>query len=216
MSSGGRGILLVYGSMPKDDKNTTPNSFVPERKLFERTGGRGPGDKSSFVFKGEAEILKELKFLTSPKEKRKIYFLQGDDEPNINTYEGQIRREARQDFSSVGIGILVDKMKRDQYDIWGLSFGSEVPGEADKNAKIIYLKDDGKKRRAIPDDCNTLIVAGVGKPLPSAVVDAIDQYMEGGGKMLVFLDVIASSDYSKLMDSGLEPLLKRFGVEVTN
>ena len=73
----------------------------------------------------------------------------------------------------------------------------------------------GKKE--IPDDCKTLIVAGVSRPLPSEIIAAIERYMEArGGKMMVFLDVIANENFTKLKDTGLEPLLKRMGVDVTD
>src|ERR1700733_14188781 len=75
----GRGILLVYGDMPAEDKHNVPYTFVPERKIYDETPGM-PGAKPKRVFKGEVEVARELNFLLHGKEKRKVYFLQGDDE----------------------------------------------------------------------------------------------------------------------------------------
>ena len=92
---GGRGVLIVNGPIPtdlvKDDANLS-YAFVPERKLseFDRQGAM-QGGRSKYFFKGEAEVMKELKFLLQDRTKRKIYILQGDDEPNFADNRGGAR-----------------------------------------------------------------------------------------------------------------------------
>jgi hypothetical protein len=209
-STAGRGILIVKGPMPTSPEHTTPYSFVAERKLFEheRMG------QNKTVFKGEVEVLKELKHLMLDKSKRKIYVLQGPNEPGITRQDGTVRMEFRHGFGNVGLGILTEKLKQDDYEVFGLTFQPDLLGQ--KNPNIIHAKEAGPgKHKEIPDDCNVLVIAGP-KSLEQDAVSAIEAYADRGGKMVVFLDVFVDSAYSKLEDSGLEPLLKRMGVEVTN
>jgi ABC-type uncharacterized transport system len=214
----GRGVLIVYGEIPRDEKHTTPHSFVPERKLYEvdqRAMQRG--EKVKYFFKGETEILKELAFLVEAKKKRKLYILQGNDEPDINTEAGIAQRvDLRRGFTGIGMGILVDRFSSENYEVSGLSFNLENPLQ--KNPpNIVFAKETGAdKKKNVPDDCNTLIVAGVFRPLPKQALDAIETYMERGGKMLVYLDVFADDTWSALVNSGMETLLRRYGVDVTN
>lgn len=63
--------------------------------------------------------------------------------------------------------------------------------------------------RQIPEDCSLLIVAGPRIQLPEAAVDSIGRYLDSGGRALMLFDV-----FGKDRDTGLEGLLKRFGVQV--
>ncbi len=212
----GRGVLIVYGAMPTKKNHTVPHSFVPERRLFEAGRPMARGDKPKFEFKGEVESLKEVKFLVDGRKKRKIYILQGNDEPDINNDDFDGRRDFSKGFGKVGIGHLVDRLKADNYDVAGLSFNLERPG--DKNPHVVFVKDPGKgKRKEIPDDCHTLIVVSPTRTFNEELKLAIGHYMDHqNGKMLVFLDVVADADYTKMQSSGLEPILKTYGVDVTN
>jgi len=63
---------------------------------------------------------------------------------------------------------------------------------------------------AVPEDCHLLIVAGPLQPVPEAVARKLDDYLRQGGRMLVLLN-----SYSLSRGSGLEPLLERWGVQVS-
>lgn len=215
----GRGVLLVYGAIPKEEKDAPPHSFVPERKLFEvdqRAMQRG--EKVKYFFKGELEIVKDLKLLVDAKKKRKLYILQGNDEPDINTEGGIAERiELRRGFANIGLGLLVDRLNSENYEVYGLNFNMENPLQKNPPPKIVFAKETGAdKKKSVPDDCDTLIVAGVSRPLAENTLAAIERYMERGGKMLVYLDVIADDTWSSLINTGMETLLRRYGVEVTN
>jgi hypothetical protein len=122
-ATSGRGVLLVYGAMPEDEKQKVPYAFVPERKILEVTPamhGRDAG-KSTRTFKGEVELTKELNFLVRGQEKRTVYFLQGEDELDFKSTEINARRDPRADMSLIGGGILADKLKKDNYEVKGLS-----------------------------------------------------------------------------------------------
>jgi hypothetical protein len=211
----GQGILIVYGPMPTKEDEKTLRAFIGERKLYDTTPSK-PGEKPKLTYKGEGEIFKELKFLTEGRKKRKIYFLQGNDEVDMNDdMISMPRTDFRRSFAKTGIGRLVDRLGADNYDVYGLSFNAEAPG-AEKNQKMIYAKEANKKK-TVPSDCDTLIIAGVTKTLPQDTLDAIDRYMDDPkAKLMVFVDVVADDTYGKLQNSGLETMLQRYGVDVTN
>jgi len=56
----------------------------------------------------------------------------------------------------------------------GLNFGPEIPGEKTR-ATVIHVKEGADKKKDVPEDCQTLIVAGIAKTLPKETLDAIDQ-----------------------------------------
>jgi hypothetical protein len=223
-TGGGRGILVVSGPMPdKIDDKMPLYAFIAERKLSDddRTGAAQPGGKNKRFFKGESELYKELKFLLQDRQKNKVYVLQGDDEPNLADDRGGLSRSYnfRTGFKSVGIGIFADKLRKDNFEVVGLTFQQEFidPKNPSPPSELVHAKPEGQgTKKEIPKDCKTLIVAGVSRPLSSETLDAIERYMTAGGKMMVFLDVIANENFSKLKDSGLEPMMKQFGVEVTD
>ena len=212
---GGRGVLIVYGPLPgataKD--HDTPHSFVEWRKLIDNQPRRQRDEKPKYSYKGESEILKELKFLVDAKKKRKIYVLQGNGEPSIKISTDVPRIEFSAGFDKLGLGFLVERLNLDNYEVVGLSFGVENP-LAKSPADILFAKEGADKKKMVPTDCDTLIVAGVSKELSTEIQDAIERYMDRNGKMLVFVDVIVDEKYTVLKNSGLEGLLKRYGVEV--
>lgn len=207
-----KGVLLVNGPMPDKNDHTVPYAFVTEQKLASQEGGFGKTAKR--IFKGEEEVIKEFKFLLQEK-KRKVYVLQGDEEPDINGQQPFIRDLYSDSYQKAGLGIFVDKLKRDNYDVFGLSFGKEIPEVKPLENKIIYAKEDADKKKDIPSDCETLIVTPTPKPLPAEILSAIERYMERrDSSMLVFLDVMTDPKSTRLQESGLEPFLKKHGVEV--
>jgi hypothetical protein len=216
----GRGILIVYGPMPKKgEPDTSLNAFIGEKKLFDEdpmAAMRRERPKKSY--KGEQEILREVKFLVQGRDRRKLYFLQGNGELDINNQEMTDRTDPRQDFSQVGVGWLIEKLKKDNFEVFGLSFGPEVPEAPGQQVKIEYARADAKdKRKEVPPDCHTLIIAGASNDLSKDALAAIESYMERGGKMLVFLDVFVDAKFNRMKQINLENTLRqRFGVDVTD
>ncbi len=206
------GVLLVDGPIPKDEKHNTAYTFVVDRKLHDMDRPRGPDEKAKHIFKGEAEILKEVKFLALGKEKRKIFVLQGDDAADINNKDGRERADFREGFATVGIGFLIDQLSAESYDVSGLSFRKPI---GKPPANIHFVKEDGKKKD-VPADCQTLIIPGVSKKLSQDALDGIERYLERGGKLIVFFDVVVDDEFAKMRDTGLEELLRAYGVDVTN
>lgn len=209
-----RGVLLISGPMPDKAGHNVPHSFVNEGKLQSFEGGMGRGGKPKVLFKGEDEIVKELEFLAKGKTKQKVYILQTDDGVDMSGMGPEERIDVRADFSKVGIGVLVKQLKDDNYDVVGLNFGIELPDQ--KNPNVEFVKAEGAdKRKHVPSGCKVLLIAGVTRDLPKETLDAVETYLDRGGKALVFLDLPVESDY-RLRQTNLEAMLKRYGVEVTN
>lgn len=58
----------------------------------------------------------------------------------------------------------------------------------------------------VPEECSVLVVAGPEKKLVPQEIDAIKEYFEGGGAVMVMVD--------PLVDTGIQNMLKEYGVEV--
>ncbi len=211
----GRGVLVVSGPIPEKEDPAVLYEFVHERRLTDIQRGMRPDEKTKILYKGEAEIMKELKFLLDGRTKRKLYVLQGDDEPSMANSEFARRRSMNDSLSDHGLGMFIDKLQKENFDVSGLTFQTELP--AKKTPTLVAAKESAAtKRKEVPDDCHTLIIAGVTKPVPSDTIDAIRAHVDRGGKLLVCLDLVANKDFSKLVDTGIEGMLSRFGVEVSN
>ncbi|MBI1842535.1 MAG: GldG family protein [Verrucomicrobia bacterium] len=64
-------------------------------------------------------------------------------------------------------------------------------------------------RQSVPEDCGLLIIAGPRQRLPDSTIDTIGRYLDNGGRALALFDV-----FGKDIETGLESLLKRYGVSV--
>ncbi len=148
----GRGVLIVYGAMPADLKVTVPHQFIPEDKPEEF---KPPRQK---IVKVESEITKERR--PFPREA-------GPDAEDLSsraTARSTSRKpsptpaRAPAHFSKVGGSLLVEKLKKDNYEVQPISFGA-VP--ADAGPDVQYLGSiAGDKQIEILEDCTTLIVSG--------------------------------------------------------
>jgi hypothetical protein len=217
----GRGLLIVYGPMPKDAKHNVPYAFIPERKVYDEQGGMH-GQKPTRTFKGEVEVMKEINYLVHGGEKRKLIFLQGNDEIDISQAQIAKRPEATIEMSLLGAASLVDRLKKDNYEVEGVTFSKEY-AEKKKTEKIRYIGDAGTdKKPELPDpkDTYAVVIAGASSPLSSDALAAIERYLDRGGKLLVTLDIVLSKepkakDYT-LRQSGLEDMLKKYGITSTD
>lgn len=63
----------------------------------------------------------------------------------------------------------------------------------------------GRESR-VPDDCDTLVIAGPTKKFASEEAGLVDGYLKRGGRVFVLLDA--------LIETGLEPMLESWGVAV--
>src|SRR5262249_12174601 len=138
LSRGGRGVLIVAGPIPKEAKEKVPpHAFISDSKLSEVDRPRTREGKPKRVFKGEAEIMREFKFLVQKETKQKVYILQENDEPDIASQDPMVRRSFRADLNQLGLGALVERLGKDNFDVSGLSFAPELG--ADKGKGIVFV-----------------------------------------------------------------------------
>jgi len=209
-----QGVLLVYGTLPEDITRPVPHVFIPERRLYDFDSKGGPG-KATLILKAESEIMKELAFLAKKSDKQKIYLLQDDGALDMNVNEETTRRNPGFDLAKLGSGKLVGKLRKDSFEVQGVSFS--VPAATVKKKDNNYLGSVGSdKRVSIPDDCDLLIIPGPSLPLPRAGLDALERFMDRGGKMIAAIDVVTDARFTSLKKTGLEDFLKKYGVNVTD
>ncbi len=209
----GRGLLVVYGEMPEEPTKKPPYAFIPERRILDRSFNRNAeGARATLVFKGEGELMKELDFLVKGKQTRKIYFLQGNQELDINGAKWQRRPSVIYDLSLLGAEVLMDNLKKENYEVAGLSFG--IPVGKEKKANLVYAAAGADKKKAVPKDAYAVVILGPSSPLSKETLDALESYMDQGGRLLVFVDVVTDRAAKAIVTTGLEDFLKKYGVQV--
>jgi hypothetical protein len=212
-----RGILIVYGDLPSDPETKVPHAFLSLSRLVEqrRIPTKEGEIRGTKIFKGEQEIMTELSFLAQNQRQRKVYFLQGDGELDINNGKDEPRNDVRKDLDEFGCELLIENLKREKMEIQGLSFAA--PPAKDKTDNIVYAKETGPdKRKEVPADADAIVIGGASTPLDAKTLDALERYMDAGGRMVVFLDLVLSANATQFKSSGLEPFLRKYGVLVSN
>ncbi len=207
-----RGVLLVYGDIPDDPAlPVPPHTFVPDNKIYEETPGmRGKG-RAAKVFKAEPEILKELHHLSAGKQTRKLYFLQGNGELDINNQEAGDRTTYHEPLSVGGCFKLVERLKKDNFEVQGLKFEARIK----KEENIFFVPEVGPdKKKDVPEDAYAVVLAGPSEPMPKETLDAIERYVDKGGRLLVFFETIFDEKYTRMRISGFEEFLRKYGVDV--
>lgn len=211
--TGGRGLLIVYG--PEDQANV-PHSFIAERKLWEtpqQFDERRNQATTTLVFKGEVELMNELNFLIGGKKERHIYFLQGDEELDINARGVPRHTDSRDPMAKFGAERLVDRLKKDNYKVTGLSFGPK--GDKTEGADNIEYLGDSDKKPAIPEGAYAVVIAGPSRMLTAECLNALGEYVDKkAGKLLITFDVVLDSNGKAMRKTGLETFLNKYGVEV--
>jgi gliding motility-associatede transport system auxiliary component len=178
------GLYIAVG----EDENAT--SFIPSRDMVDLE----PTDRGrsvNFVFQGESKLMNELIYLTDARSKEVIYFTQDNDELTMEPSGGD-----RRSMSGV-IQFLRDKKV---------------------NVAPLELKENDPR---VPADAAAVIVAGPRRTVApdSPTYKALNEYLKPTtagakpGKLIAFLPAFRSVT-NKVQPSGLEPLVREFGVEV--
>jgi ABC-type uncharacterized transport system len=195
----GRGLLVVAGNEADQD---VPRAFIARDRLFEITrGGRG-GDEATAtrVFKGEAALMTEVRFLEAGRVKPKVYFTQGNGELDIN--------DTSKDLAA---GILRQRLLKDNYDVATLRFR---PALGDKAKPAPAVPAGVVEASEVPADAKIVVVARPREFSPEAR-GALANYMKNKRGKLV---VLAGPQYNLRtlapIPTGLEGLLKEFNVEL--
>lgn len=209
-----QGVLLVYGALPEDPTRPVPHMFIPDKRLFEFDQKQASKGKPTLILKAESEIMKELAFLAKKSDKQKIYLLQDDGALDMNVNEPSSRRNPSFDLAKSGAGKLVDRLRKDNFEVRGLSFGVAPPKDAPKDIDFLGSVASDKKIN-IPEDCDVLMILGPSQPLPRAGLDALERYMDRGGKVIAAVDVVTDARFTALKKSGVEDFVKKYGVIIT-
>ncbi|MFO0967258.1 MAG: Gldg family protein [Gemmataceae bacterium] len=209
------GLLVVYGDLPDDPDVRVPNAFVPANDLYD-VDRKKEERAVSKTFKGELELMKQINGFVAAK-KGKIYILQGSGELDIFQPEAEAKGRNDlffRDMSQCGGAKLKKFLAGEGYEVLGLSFGAPGPKAA---PGIVYAQEDPvAKSKKIPDDAAFLLVPGPSQPMSADTLTALDRYLEKGGKLMAFFDIVTERDAPKLVPSGLETVLKRYGVDVSD
>jgi hypothetical protein len=92
-----------------------------------------------------------------------------------------------------GIGTAVEFLRRDDYQVESF---------------------DLQNKKGVPAECAAAVVAGPERPLPSEHVAWLEDYLAGGGNLLLFLEPII--DGEDVLPTGLSGLLQKTGIGTTN
>jgi ABC-2 type transport system permease protein len=85
-----------------------------------------------------------------------------------------------------------------------------------RHALTSIYADSGRSPTISRDSIDVLVIAGPRRPIDSAVVRRIGEYLEAGGPALLLLDGtnVGVSMTAEPIETGLEPLLARYGVRL--
>lgn len=212
----GLGVLVVYGDEPPSPKDEQPpHTMISVDKIYGFSQSQRSG-AGSYSFKGEEVIISELRFLAEGRTKSKIYFLQGNGELTIGS-DRIPTRPAHLPMKLLGIGRLFDRLKKENYDVRGLSFGE---GKSNEATEFVQAGKSGKKE--IPEDARVVVIAGPSEELPKETMEALGRYAKDRkGKLLVMMDMVLKLDKEQkniegMVNTGLENALVEFGVDITN
>lgn len=206
------GLLVVYGEMPSDKKKTVPHVFIAHDELFSAKRKK-EAEPITREFKGEIELMKAIGSFVAEKKSR-VYILQGNGELSLEKKEPVWRDRVSLPLFAAGASQLQFYLTEEKFDASALSF---APSPAKPEPGIVFAKEDPlTKKKEVPPDAGFLIIAGSSQPLQPEALSALDRYLEKGGKLLVCLDVVVDREYSRMINTGVEDLLRKFGIEVTN
>jgi hypothetical protein len=206
---GARGLLVVYGPDTGEVNKPPPNAFIPAGSLTEtRPVGRNePGEPPKVFreFKGEDLLMTELRTLARGGEQSVIYFTQGHGELDIRDNEpGTIN----------GAGLFVELLKKKRYQVRGLVWGP--PPKKGGDPLLSYSQKGPESPHEVPRDATTLIIAQPQLPYEKDVLATLEKYAESKGRLMVLSNIKVQPNTFTRVETGLEALLKKYGVELGN
>jgi hypothetical protein len=186
-----QGVILVQDP----DSKTPLTTFIKAESLYEAS----PDGQRSYA--GETVLFNALRDFRTEKKKLTIYFTQDSGELTIDEQAAQANRNSTEPRSCV---LLKQRLEKAGYVVKPFNLG-------DKSI-------DGKTPK-VPDDASVVIVADPTRMTPEKA-KLLEDYMNRPkaagvepGKLLCFFDPHYGPD-NKVMLTGLEGLLNRFGVQL--
>jgi hypothetical protein len=179
-----RGALILVF----DEGSREDFRIIPVSSMEEVVrGGRGD-DSRQVKFKGEDLVMNRIEeLLGGGSSKKTIYFTQDNGELDLSNDREVTRLD-------IGMGVLREQLESRKYQIKPLKFAATDP--------------------KVPEDAAFVVLARPTTRLPDPVLKALREYMNGDGKLAVFLDVKVDATTGRMVSTGLEPLLRDYQVEV--
>jgi len=146
-----------------------------------------PGDSYVYVEDENHNIIKKEK-------------IEGTDEENIVNALIKITRDVQKKvYFLIGHG---EHKISDDYSM----FKRLIEDEAYKVEELTLSRVE-----EVPTDCEVLVIAGLKMDLFNTEYDAIEKYLNNGGKLMVFLDTYLEN---KMSSENVAKFLKKYGVDV--
>ncbi len=175
-----------YGMLIGYGKSEEQSAFLPLRDLHEIT------PEGVLVFEGENRLMTELSFLSEGGQRPVVYFTQSNDEPAISDTGGKKIRTMR---------VLAEHLRERKYEVRPLVF------------------ERGKKPNLA--DAALVVVVAPRVPFEQEHLDILAEYLKPkpgvgpGGKLVAFLPAFPEVGGTAVSKTGLEPLLNKYGVHVS-
>jgi ABC-type uncharacterized transport system involved in gliding motility auxiliary subunit len=185
------GAIVQVGYLDTKDGvsvwHTDRSKKLSRNDFFEQSFDPQSGGRGAAKFKGEQALTNAL-IEVSEEKKAKLYFLQG---------HGELDMEGRGQGDDHQCGDLTRQLRAKNYDVQALN--------------II-----DRQQKDIPDDASIVVIAGPQKAFDPQEVGALETYLKNGGKLLAFIGETYKEDTNEWRPLGIEPLLKKYNVEVEN
>jgi hypothetical protein len=194
-----QGMLVVYGTGTDEEYQFIRMSDIVEQPMM-MMGRRGGGER---VFKGEDALMTAINYLEEGKKKSIIYFTQGHGELDVTGSSEETRPDRKAQR-------LAESLQKANYEVKGLRLGGIGKEKPDRLREAV-----GKE---VPEDAAVVVVAGPQTAFAANEIEALRQFMnpkeasKKKGKLIILLDVVVGPN-ERMVQTGLEPLLKEFGVE---
>jgi hypothetical protein len=210
----GRGVLIEYGAeSAATDK--LPHAFIAQSSLSEEKhdfAGDRTGQRRVYVFKGEDAIMTQLRILANREMKPKVYLTQGYGELDMTS---QLPfpvdpTDPRLNPPS-GMGRLVERLRKDNYEVVGLYWGSPHK-RAMPDPERVFSKKSPDAPHVIPADAKIVVITSPAAPYPKEVLETLEKYLEKNGKLIVLSSPNIFLD--RIQDPKLNDLLEKYNVQL--
>jgi hypothetical protein len=219
----GRGVLIVYGP---DVGAKAPHAFIPRRDLYEfkAEDPRDPRGKEVLLLKAEPALMTQLRLLVNREVKPRIYFTQGNDELDLENVSTSpvMQLDLRGGFQADtrgGAGLLMERLKKDNYEVHGLVWGAPPLKKGPTGDLMVYSQKKAGAPDEVPEDADVVIIAHPLVPFTKDRRAALERYMDHGGrdkkggKLILLANSLPTRD-GKFLDLNLEDLLRKYGVQL--
>lgn len=208
-----RGLLVVCGA---ETGGKQPHAFIPQSNLG-TTAPSDPRDKTgrslTRTFSGEKVVMEKIQMLSEKGVKPIVYFTQ---------FNGELEIDDQRTFHKPveGGGMLRARLRKDNYDVRALIWGAPNK-QFQGDALFHFSRKLPKDKDAVPADASLVVVAlqfavdPLNEDYPPGALDALERYLEAGGKLLVINPTPLRNPEPVILDkNGLPALLAKYGVQV--